>query len=49
MIVFDTDVITLLTYGQTPKLKERIAGVPEDASLLPGEGVNAPWGIASLR
>ncbi len=27
MIVFDTDVITLLTYGQTPKLKERITGL----------------------
>jgi predicted nucleic acid-binding protein len=29
MIVFDTDIITLLSYGQTAKLKERIEAVPE--------------------
>ncbi|MGL4554753.1 MAG: type II toxin-antitoxin system VapC family toxin [Gemmataceae bacterium] len=33
MTVFDTDIITLLTYGQTPELQERIAALPEDARL----------------
>jgi tRNA(fMet)-specific endonuclease VapC len=33
MIVFDTDIITLLTYGRTPKLKERIDAVPESEVL----------------
>lgn len=33
MIVFDTDIITLLTYGQTPTLRDRIALVPEGEIL----------------
>jgi tRNA(fMet)-specific endonuclease VapC len=33
MIVFDTDVITLLTYGQTAKLRERIEAVPEGETM----------------
>src|SRR4051794_26550358 len=33
MIVFDTDIITLLTYGQTPQLQGRIESLPEDEIL----------------
>jgi predicted nucleic acid-binding protein len=33
MIVFDTDIVTLLTYGRTDKLKARIEAVPNDEVL----------------
>jgi tRNA(fMet)-specific endonuclease VapC len=33
MIVFDTDIVTLLTYGKTDKLKAQIERMPEDEVL----------------
>lgn len=33
MIIFDTDVVTLLTYGQTKKLEERIRAVGDAEQL----------------
>lgn len=33
MTVFDTDIVTLLSYGQTAKLKERIEAAPEGEVL----------------
>ena len=33
MTVFDTDIVTLLTYGKTDKLKARIETVPDDEVL----------------
>ena len=33
MIVFDTDIVTLLSHGQTPKLRERIGAMDEHEEL----------------
>jgi predicted nucleic acid-binding protein len=33
MIVLDTDIVSLLSHGQTAKLRERIEAVPEDEVL----------------
>ena len=33
MIVFDTDIVTLLTYGKTDQLKARIEAVPDDEMM----------------
>jgi predicted nucleic acid-binding protein len=33
MIVFDTDIVTLLTYGKTDKLKARLAAVDDNEQL----------------
>lgn len=33
MIVLDSDIVTLISYGQTDKLQQRIAAVPESEEL----------------
>jgi predicted nucleic acid-binding protein len=33
MIVFDTDIVTLLSHGQTPKLRERMGALDENEEL----------------
>jgi hypothetical protein len=33
MIVFDTDIVTLLSHGQTPKLRERMGTLNDNEEL----------------
>jgi predicted nucleic acid-binding protein len=33
MIVLDSDIVTLISYGQTDKLQQRLAAVPESEEL----------------